>query len=85
MAASKKTMASHRTVLGIGLNATYRVAKAAYRKALLAAHPDKGGTTERMAEVSLLHSIWNVVKEANELIPTGERGLGGLHREELHL
>lgn len=51
MGTGAKTMAYHRALLSISLTATGKEAKAAYHKACLAAHPDKSGSSEKMAGV----------------------------------
>lgn len=50
-------MTDHYTTLGVARDATPAEIKAAYRRASSAAHPDKGGSTERMQAVNRAYEV----------------------------
>ncbi len=88
------TVSDPYTVLGVPRTATARQITAAYRKAAQAQHPDRGGSTERMAAINAAyHALSSSAKRAHvdRVLGTLDPELDGIKRlvaampvQELH-
>lgn len=60
------------TILGVGRNATADEIKKAYRKLAAKHHPDKGGDTDKMTELTRAYSVLSNEKSRDRYDTTGE-------------